>query len=399
MPYRHACRGLLLLALAVPALAQEPIHEVILSDNPGASTAGFASVPGGGVLVTWSENVSVGAPPRNVLRAARLGPDLSTRAAFAVADDRRGPETSFQCPVVARLGADHLAFAWLATTVAGRRIAYRVTTASGVPVGPVAFADADTPDRVAQCPQIGGWARGFAIAWPSGPNNGPGITFHARSFEENGKPASPRLDVQREAAAAGFPPGIAVDSRGHFTVSWTVFSPSGGFPSRLKMRRFLRNGLPTARTIEVARDTSESAAIATFGRGADEGVEVVWRSVGTSEPGKIRVQRFDRQLRPLAAPRAVASSDFFGLPSLRVDARGRSALAWEPAGTQMNGLFLDADLVACGPPFPVNQSRALGIATLAFSGPDEVAVGLLEEGADAVRRFVVRTYPLGCSGP
>lgn len=388
------------VALVTPALGQEPTHEVILSENPGASIAGFASIPGGGVYVTWSESVPVGGRTRNVLIARRLTSDLATLSGFAVVDDHRGPETDFQCPVVTRLGADHLAFAWLATTRAGRRIAYRVTTAAGVPVGPVAYADEVTPGRDAACPQIGGWARGFAIAWPSGSSAEPEITFHARSFAENGKPVSPRLDMQREAPGAGFPPGLAVDSRGHFTVAWTLFSPSGGSPSRLKMRRFLRNGIPTARTVEVDRSTSESAALSTFGRGENEGVEIAWRSVAPSGEGTIRVQRFDRRLQPLAAPREVADSNFFGLPSLRIDGRGRSALAWEPAGTRMNGLYLKPDLSPCGPPFPVQKDRAVGIATLAFSGPEEVAVGLLEEGADAVRRFVVRTYPLeGCGAP
>lgn len=381
-------------SLALPVWAQEPTAEAILSENP-VSTAGFESVPGGGVFVTWSELTPGGPPPRNVLRARRLDSNLQTRLAFKVADDRRGPETFFQCPDVARLGADRLAFAWLATTVAGRRIAFRVMTTAGTPVGPVRFVEEPTPDRDASCPSLGGWARGFAIAWPSGRKIGLRISFRARSFDENGAPVSPPLEVQPEVDAFGVPPGIAVDGRGHFSVSWSVLSSAGTFPARLKMRRYLRNGIPTARTVEIARDTTESAALATFGRGADEGVQVVWRSAGTAGTGTIRVQRFDRQLRPLGAARTVATSGFFGLPSLRVDAQGRSAIAWEPAGSRSAGLFLDAALAPCAPPFPVQRDEAVSIPTLAFSGPDEVAFGLLEQGADSVRRLVVRTFSLG----
>lgn len=380
--------------LAAPVPAQEPLHEAVLSENPAASTAGFASAPGGGVYVTWSESVPVGAPPRNVLLARRLDSALATRLAFRVVDDRQGPETYFQCPVVARLGADRLAFAWMATTVAGRRIAYRVTTGAGVPVGPVRFVEAPTPDRDAFCPNLGSWARGFAIAWPSGRKVGLKISFRARSFDENGKPVSARLDMQPETGAAGFPPGIAVDGRGHFTVSWSVLSSAGTYPARLKMRRFLRNGIPTARTVEIARDTTESAALATFGRGADEGVQVVWRSADTTGSGTIQAQRFDRQLRPLGAARTVANSGFFGAPALRVDAQGRSAIAWEPAGSLSAGLFLDAALAPCALPFPVQRNQAVSIPTLAFSGPDEVAFGLLEQDADTIRRLVVRTFSL-----
>jgi hypothetical protein len=379
--------------IATAIRAQEPTAEVILSEN-AASTVGLASVLGGGVYVTWSESVPVGAPPRNVLLARRLDANLATRLAFRIADDRTGPETYFQCPVVARIGADRLAFAWMAATVAGRRLAYRVTTAAGVPVGPVRFAEEATPDRDAFCPQIGGWARGFAIAWPSGPKVGPQISFRARSFDENGRPVSPRLLMQPEARAAGFPPGIAVDARGHFTVSWSVFSPAGGRPARLKMRRFLKNGIPTAGTVEVAGDATESAALATFGHGAEEGVEIAWRNAGTVSPGSVWVQRFDRQLRPQGAARVVANSGFFGLSALRVDAAGRSAIVWGLNGPQTRGLFFDEDLAPCSPPFPVQHGRAVSAVGLAFSSPEEAAFALLEEGAYRVRRLVVRTFSL-----
>jgi hypothetical protein len=397
MPIRSTRLWTILAALgglAIPARALEPTHEAVLSENP-ASTAGFASVPGGGVYVTWSENTPAGSPPRDVLWAQRLDADLNGRPAFRVVDDQMGPETFFQCPVVARIGANRLAFAWMGTTVAGRRVGYRVTTAAGVPVGPVRFAEDPTPDHDAFCPQIGGWAHGFAIAWPTGPKVGPKIAFFARSFDESGQPVSNRLTVQADTRASGFPPGIAVDARGHFTVAWTVFSAEGGYPARVRMRRFLKNGIPTARTVEIARDATESAALATFGRGADEGVEIVWRSIGTAgHPGKVRARRFNRQLQPLGPARAVANSDFFGLPALAVDAQGRSAIAWEPEGTRQNGLFLDASLAPCSRPFPVQRDRAVSAVGLAFSSLEEAAFGLLEEGADNVRRLVVRTFSL-----
>ncbi len=384
--------GVLACLAAAPAPAQAPLRQAVLSTQP-ASTAGFASVPGG-VAVTWSETRPDRPLPRNVLRAVRLDERLSTRLSFAVANDRSGPETYFQCPVVARVGEDRMVFAWLATTTAGRRIAYRMTTLDGALASPVRYAEKETPERDAFCPQVDGWTGGFALSWPSGPRTGPLISFYARSFDRNGAPVSPRVQMQAEAPAVGFPAGIAVDRRGHFTVSWTILGPGGSFPARLRMRRFLRNGIPTAGPIDVSTRTTESAALSRFGRGAHEGVEIVWRSPTESGPGSIRVQRFDRQLRPLAPSREVARSGVFGLPVLRVDDAGRSAIGWEPEGTRQNGLFVDATLAPCGRPFPLQIDRAVSAVNLAFSARDQIAAGLVEENAQNIRRLVVRSYSL-----
>jgi hypothetical protein len=386
----------MVVGFVAPLAAAEPVAEAFLTDTLDSAPA-LAAIGGGQVVVAWS--VTIAPTARTVLTSQRLDADLTENLNLrTVADDIGMPESFFHCPVAAAVGADRVAFAWIVTTRAGWRVAYRVKTTSGDFVSPIRYTEPVMRGQDAHCPRIGGGANSFAIAWPTETRGRrTKVSFRARSFDASGAPLSEPLEVAPSGAAIAFPPGLAVERRGHFTVAWTVLSPSGQAPTRLLMRRFLRTGRAASGVVEIARNTNGSAALATFGSGETEGIEAVWAGARTTGGSGVQVQRFDRQLRPLGESRDVATADSFGIPDLAVDARGRSVVLWEAARPpQTMGLFLDDDLNACEPAFVVSRDRPVSLAKVALPGEDAAVITVIEQ-TDETRRLAVRKFSLaGC---
>jgi len=307
--------ALLLLAAALLAgapLAAQPAltgPEISIDPRTSASDVATAADSMGGLLVAWSDGVS-----------------LYTRA-FTASGAPLGPSFPLgiegQVPSLAADAPDGFLLAWTEVVrtdqVETRRIFVRRLDPAGRPRGgaiPVQGAFRVAANVVAIEPvRIAAAADGsFVVAW----NRSGDVRI--RRFDAAGRPRGEAALLPREPDDAGerFALALAVLDDGATRIAWSSWRSPSDVP-HLRVRRFDRDGSPLSAPVHVL-SASASAYVVGIAFGPDGGFLAGWTSWLDERPSDLHLRAFDPAGRPLAEQ--------------QVEGAGiRFLLAAEPGGT------------------------------------------------------------------
>lgn len=307
---------------------EDPDH-AILNIRGGAAAA---ALPGGFVAVWQEDLVDLGLED-SVVAGRRVGFASDPGPRFEVADSYVFPRQQYvTCPDVAPLGGGLFVTAWHWTRFQGSDVAFRRQRSDGSALdSPFRIVGDSLDDLFVGCPALAGNPNGgFAFAWTEQDRAHPDqVTYRLQPFGGDGEPAGPVVSLgvpEVATAGAAARPAVGIDRAGRSVAAW---ADGLGF---ILGRRFGKDGAPRGEFFRIGRGGGSSALAIKAGGG----FVAAW-SRAAAGGRQVLLRGYDAAGRPLGLPRAVARTDEFASPTLRLDRSGRVVLFWVDGGNRFIG--------------------------------------------------------------
>jgi VCBS repeat-containing protein len=201
----------------------------------GETSPTVAALPGGGFVVTWSDD----GDPEGDIKAQICGADASPAgSAFAVNETMAGSQYN---AAVAVLADGTIVMVWQDSSVGDIRMRL-FSPAGGAITGEIGVTDglAGAPSLPGVVALTGG---GFAIAWVDGSGDADGSGIRARLFAAGGEPAGASFAVNTLTAGDQQLPALAALPDGGFVVGWSD-GAGGASADDIRAQRFDAGGNP-----------------------------------------------------------------------------------------------------------------------------------------------------------
>jgi hypothetical protein len=191
-----------------------------------------------------------------------------------------------------------------------------------------------------------GTAGGYAVAWQSEGQDGPGLAGSsaviARLFDPSGNPLSGELAVNAPATGAHGHPRMAADPSGNFAVAWEDLTAAGPV---VLARRFTAAGAPLSAPLTVDATPTGAQADPVVAADARGDFVVAWDETNEDGSGAaVLAQQFDNREQPQGArvQLNVTTAGDQAMAGLGLSAGGSLLAAWQSTTAAASGAVVTA---------------------------------------------------------